>query len=180
MVPLPWLAVVFAGILGGKPDADRIGKEVAAAIRERAELTAVSLPAKDLRALTHHSSGSREIVAKLEVDGLIAGELIASDGTVTLRLVVYTGEGGMRSLTEIPLRNGTLGLDDLSIIRTNLSDEAVALGKAARRPAKPAPAAEPKAVAKVTPKPVPVEPPPTPKPAPKAEVASAPAGRQRA
>jgi hypothetical protein len=146
---LPWLAVMFGGILGnGNPEADRMSTEIVAAVRERVDISTIKIPPKQLAAITHHSSGSREIVAKLHVDGLIGGELIDHDGTLTLRLVVYGGDGGMRSLSEITLKNRALGFGDFAAIRSNLSDEALALAP------KPAPRPAP-VVAKVAPRPEP-------------------------
>ena len=145
MLPAAWLAVVFAGILGNQQEAGVIGHEVTAAISERAQLTPKPLPASQLRVLTHHGSGSRELVVKLHVDGLIGGELIDQDGGLTLRLVVYGPDGGLRSLNEIPLRHRMLSLDDLGVIRANLSDEVLALSPAVTPApvAKAAPAAPP-------------------------------------
>src|SRR4051812_18675478 len=146
------LAVVFAGILGnGAPEAPRISKEIQSAVAEKVELTPIKLPAKALGTLTHHGSGSREIVAKLHVDGLVGGELIDKGGTLSLRLVVYSADGGLRSLTEITLRRRALSLDDFAAIRANLADEVATLAppKAAPLPppppakVKPAPAPEP-------------------------------------
>ncbi len=136
---LPWLAVVFGGVLGnGNPEAAQISTEILTTVRERAELMPAQLPAKQLAALTHHTSASREIVAKLEVDGVIAGELIDHDGVLTLRLVVYAADGRLRSLSEITLRNRALGFDDFAVMRSNLSDEVLALAAKPGKLAKPA------------------------------------------
>ncbi len=137
---LPWLAVMFGGILGnGNPEAGRISTEILSAVRERIDLSTIQIPPKQLATLTRHGSGSREIVAKLHVDGLIGGELIDHEGKLTLRLVVYSADGGMRSLTEITLKNRALGLGDFAAIRSNLADEALALAP----PKAPAPAPAP-------------------------------------
>ncbi|CAN5922353.1 hypothetical protein BH11MYX3_BH11MYX3_03510 [soil metagenome] len=163
---LPWLAVVFGGVLGnGNPEAARISTEILTTVRERAELTPIKLPAKQLAALTHHASASHEIVAKLEVDGVIAGELIDKHGELTLRIVVYAADGRLRSLSEITLRNRALGFDDFAVMRSNLTDEVVAL---APKPAKP-----PKVAVALKPAPEPeIEIDPTPTPAAGSEVAA--------
>ena len=150
MLPAAWLAVVFAGILGNQEEAGVIGREVTSAIGERAPLTPRPLPASALRVLTHHGSGSRELVVKLHVDGVVGCELIDQDGGLTLRLVVYGPDGGLRSLNEIPLRNRMLGLDDLGVIRANLSDEILALAPAAPV-ATPAPGPAPEAATAAAP-----------------------------
>ncbi len=153
---LAFLAVVFGGIVGnGNPEADRISTEIVAAVREKVEVTPITLPVKQLAALTHHASGSREIVAKLHVDGLIGGELIDKGGTLTLRLVVYAADGGLRSLSEITLRNRALAFDDFGVIRSNLTDEIRALTPKAAKPV-PVPVVIEKAP---VPKPVPLAPP---------------------
>ncbi|MBL0220187.1 MAG: hypothetical protein IPQ07_40745, partial [Myxococcales bacterium] len=168
---LAFLAVVFGGIVGnGNPEADRISTEIVAAVREKVEITPITLPGKQLAALTHHASGSREIIAKLHVDGLIGGELIDKGGTLTLRLVVYSADGGLRSLSEITLRNRALGFDDFGVIRSNLTDEIRALTpKTVAKSAPVAPAPLPKPVAPAQLKPVapapPVEKPTLPVPA---------------
>ena len=184
MIPAPWLAVVFAGILGGtKEEAKQVGHQVIEAIRDMVELEPIIVPPKDLRVLTHHGGTSSTIVDGLHVDGLIAGELIDDHGTLTLRLVVYSSKGSMRSLTEIPLTKRRLGQDDIASIRTNLSDEVTSLApKALARPAvaakatpvvapKPAPVVVAKAAPVVAPKPAPVV---APKPAPVVAVKAAP------
>ena len=141
---LPWFAVMFGGILGnGNPEAGRISTEILSAVRERVDLSTIQIPPAQLATLTRHGSGSREIVAKLHVDGLVGGELIDHDGKLTLRLVVYGADGGMRSLTEITLKNRALGLGDFAAIRSNLADEALAL--APRKALVPTPVPEAKA-----------------------------------
>ncbi len=137
------MAVVFGGIVSnGAPEATRISNELVAVVRERVEITPITLPAPKLASLTHHASGSAEIVADLHVDGLIGGELIDHAGKLTLRLVVYAADGHLRSLTEITLRNRALGFGDFASIRSNLGDEIVALVKVAPKPAPKPVAAE--------------------------------------
>jgi hypothetical protein len=109
---------------------------------------------KKLAAIVHHASGVRAMVASLDVDGVIAGELIDHRGTLTLRLIVYAGDGGMRSLNEITLKDRRLGLDDFAVIRQNLSEEAASLAPKADAP----PQQPPKQVAKATVKAAPVAP----------------------
>lgn len=135
MIPAAWLAVVFAGVWGDAKETPVIAREIVAAIRERAPLEVVDLPPAGRRALARHASGSRDVVANLHVDGLIVGELVTKGDDLTLRLVVYSGDGGLRSLDEMPLRNRALGLDDLAAIRSNLSDEVIALAAVAPSPA---------------------------------------------
>jgi hypothetical protein len=164
---LAWLAVVFAGILGnGAPEASRISKEIQSAVAQTVELTPIKLPVKQLGTLTRHGTGSRDIVANLHVDGLVGGELIDKGGTLSLRLVVYSADGGLRSLSEITLRRRALSLDDFAAIRSNLADELAALAPPKSK-AKPAVAPKPEPEPEIE-----MEPAPAAAPAP-TEVAAA-------
>lgn len=157
MMMLAWLAVAFGGIVGnGAPEAGRIGKEIAAAMTEQAEIARIDVPAKKLAVIARHGSGSRDLVAALHVDGLVVGELTDKRGTLTLRLVVYGPDGGLRSLTEMTLQRRALSLDDFAAIRENLGSDVVAMSKAASKAApKVAAKAEPKIAAKPAPAPEP-------------------------
>ena len=173
MVILPTLAVAFAGIAGH--DTHAIDKQIQAAIPAEAHVQTVKLPPAALHTLARHGEGSREIVKKLHVDGLIGGELLAARSGVTLRIVIYDADGGLKSLNELPLGKHVLSKDELEVVRSNMADDLAALVAAA--PA-PAPAPEPPAppppairAAPPPPKPAPRAPEPKaiPKPEPKAE-----------
>jgi hypothetical protein len=169
MVILPTLAVAFAGIAGN--DTRAIDKQIQAAIPAEAHVQTVKLPAAALHTLARHGEGSREIVKKLHVDGLIGGELLAARGGVTLRIVIYDAEGGLKSLNELPLAKHALSKDELEVVRSNMADDVAALVAAAPAPA-PAPeppAPPPPAIRAAPPPPKPAPRAPEPKAAPKPE-----------
>jgi len=168
MVILPTLAVAFVGVTGH--DTRAIDRQIVAALPAEAHVQAMKIPAAAVHTLARHGDGSREIVKKLHVDGVVGGELIPAKRGATLRLVIYDGDGSLKSLNELPLAGHALGKDELDVVRSNLADDVTALAGAA--PAEPAPAPPPPlpvAVRAAPPPPKPAPPvplPPTPKPAP--------------
>lgn len=120
MMFLPGLAVVFAGLLGGKGD---VARQVTKIVRDlRVEMK--PLPAAKLHTLTHHSDATRDVVRGLHAEGVIAFEVV--DGK-TLRLVIYEGDGRLKTFTELPLSRHGLTADDLDVLRENLHEDVVAL-----------------------------------------------------
>ena len=87
------------------------------------------------------------MVKKLHVDGVIGAALVTSNGEESFRLVIYDGNGNMRSLGETPLTKHKLTHDDLEVLGINLGEEITSLAPsnavvAAPRPT-PAPAPPP-------------------------------------
>jgi hypothetical protein len=165
---LPGLAVVFAGILGGKDSG--VDRQVKTIVHDL-HVKPIAMAAGSLRTLTHHGGGTREIVKKLHAEGVVAFEVVTGHGEPTLRLVVYDADGGLKTYSEVSLGAHGLSPDDLDVLRTNLADDVTSLGGGAAEPAPapaplPAPPPPPKAV-----KPMPAaQPKPAPaKPAPAAE-----------
>ena len=148
MIFLPGLAVVFAGLLGGGGD---IGKQVESILRDL-HVKSIAMPAAQLRTLTHHGEGTRELVRKLHVDGVISCEVIKG----ALRLVVYDHEGGLKTYTDMPLGAHGLTADDRDVLRSNLQDDITSLGGASAPaasdddieidPPRPVPAKKPDAI----------------------------------
>lgn len=121
---LVWLAVVFAGILGnGNPEAPKISREILTTVQTLVPLEEITLPAASMVALTRHTAASKQLVAKLGVDGVIVGELVGRKGPLTLRLAVYSRAGVRRSFTELSLRGRDLGADQILVITENLAEE---------------------------------------------------------
>ena len=104
------LAVVFAGIVNS--DAGALDKQIKSVAHD-AHLKATTIPAGQLRTLTHHGEGTRDIVAHLHVDGLVAFEIVPGQHSPTLRVVIYDGDGGLKSLSDLPLGGRTLTKDAL-------------------------------------------------------------------
>ncbi|HTR51033.1 MAG TPA: hypothetical protein VMJ10_10035 [Kofleriaceae bacterium] len=156
MMFLPALAVVFAGILnGGHSGVDRQLKP----ILHDLHVQSVAVPAATLRSLTHHSDATRDLVRKLHADGVIGLEIVTGHGAPTLRLVIYDGNGGLKTFTEISLNGrGGLAADDLDVLRQNLTDDVTSLGGDV--------AAPPPEVIEPAPAPTPPKPVPPPKHAP--------------
>jgi hypothetical protein len=138
---LPELAVVFFGIVGD--DTGRVDQQVHLMLQE--DVTVTKLDVRRARTLARHGEASRGIVRELHVDGAVGGELIRANGRRTLRMVVYTADGAMRSLFEVPVTGKLLTRDELAMLHENLADDVAALHKAA--PIEPPPPEPKKATA---------------------------------
>ncbi len=134
MMFLPGLAVIFAGLLGGNSDVDAQVKQV---MRDLA-VKVTPLPSAAVQKLTHHSDATRPLVRSLHADGVIACELVNKDGDTTLRVVIYEGDGKLKTFTEVPITGKRLGRADLEVLRSNLADDVASM-----RGDEPAPAPEP-------------------------------------
>ncbi len=121
---LAGLAVVFAGIAG---QSDHRVERQLHSIASDLHVATARLTATELATIGHHGEGARAIVARLHASGVIAGEYVMTNGHAMVRLFIYNGDGGMRSLSEMPLSGAILGPDDLATIRANLTDEIAAL-----------------------------------------------------
>lgn len=158
MPALALLDVVFLGMVGADPG--HVGTQLAAV---DGRVHAMKIPAADAATLVHHGENAREIVEKLGVDGAYVAEVVADHGSYTLRVMVYAADGGVRSMTEIPLAGKALTKDELDVVKGNLGDELAGLIRIAAKKAppkvEPKPAkVEPKPAKVVEPKPVKVEP----------------------
>src|SRR5438034_8372347 len=98
MPALPLLAVVFVGI--GGADASRVDHQMQSLLHKDARVDTAKVSAAALRTLARHGDGCRAIVRGLHADGVVGGELLDSHGQVTLRVVVYDGDGGLKDLVE--------------------------------------------------------------------------------
>lgn len=133
---LAGLAVVFAGLLGGKGNVDAQVKRVVRALHVEVK----ALPPAKLRSLTRHTAQTRNLVRALHTDGVIACEIV---NRKTLRIVIYNGDGTLKTFTELPLSRRGLSAADLAVLRENLRGELIALrgsDDAAPAPAPRAPA----------------------------------------
>jgi len=159
--------IVFVGIAGTHHDT--VERQLAP-VFEKAGVTELVIPMPDLGQIARHTDASKEIVKRLHVDGVIGGALITAGGQKTFRIVIYDGQGNMRSLDETPLAGKKLTSGDLEVLAINLADEVGDLGKG-KKPAGSGPRAEALADIEIDPPkkaPLPVPPPP---PARKAVVA---------
>ena len=155
---LPGLAVVFAGLVGGghKPADRAVAQQVKTLVHEL-HVKPIAMPASAVRTLTHHGDATRAVVRRLHANGVLGCEIVTGHGTPTLRVVIYTGDGGLKTYTEVSIGSHGLSSDDLEVLRSNLSDDVTSLGgtpDAEPEPA-PAPAPEPMHRAAPTPKPAP-------------------------
>ena len=110
---LPALAVVFVGILGGGHT--KAERQVTAMVKQL-KLDAIKLLPPQVKALTHHGNGTRELVRGLHADGVVGFEI--HDGT--LRLVTYDGDGKLKTYLDTPIGPGGLDKDDLDTLRETL------------------------------------------------------------
>jgi len=122
---LPVLAVVFVGI--GGDDAARVDKQMSALLHKDANVATATVAPGELRTLARHGDGARAIVRGLHADGVVAGEVVSAHGHVTLRVIVYDGDGRMTDLVETPLSGRALTRGDLDVLRSNLMPDVLAL-----------------------------------------------------
>ena len=127
---LAGLAVVFAGLLGGDAKVDA---QIAGVVREL-RVKPIAVPAASLRKLTHHAAATRELVRSMRVDGVIACEVIKRGGTATLRIVIYEGDGRLKTYSEIPIGRRGLTRSDLAVLLSNLRDDVTAMRGSAPDP----------------------------------------------
>ncbi|HEU4615013.1 MAG TPA: hypothetical protein VFS15_23135 [Kofleriaceae bacterium] len=133
MMFLAGLAVVFAGLLGGKGKVDAQVKRVVRDLHVEVK----PLPRAKLRTLTRHTGDTRDLVRGLHTDGVIACEIV---GGKTLRIVIYEGDGTLKTFTELPLTRRGLTAADLKVLRENLRSEVIALRDSDAPDPAPAPA----------------------------------------
>jgi hypothetical protein len=105
MILLPLLDVVFVGLVGSDPG--HVEKQLAAILEDHKAVTH-KVASADAAALARHAESSADIVKKLQVDGVIAGELVTDKGHRSLRIVIYDAAGDLRSLSEAPLTGKSL------------------------------------------------------------------------
>jgi hypothetical protein len=122
---LPILSVVFVGI--GGSDAAKVDHQMQSLLHKDARVESVKVSPQQLHTLVHHGDGARAIVRGLHAEGVVGGELIADHGQLTLRVVVYDGDGGMKDLVETPLTARQLARADIESLRSNLMPDVVEL-----------------------------------------------------
>lgn len=180
---LPVLAVVYIGISG--PNPGKLDAQLASVVQQ-AHVERRVIPAATLRTIGSRGEGSHEAIERLHVDGVICGELVEAGGHLNLHLMVYAGDGRMKSYSETPLVARVLSKDELETLRENLDGEIASLTPIATppkqaalaeiefdEPATPAPVAKPPArIARPAAQPIVVAEPPAHEPAP-VEVADA-------
>lgn len=133
--------IVFAGVAGGHHD--KVEHQLAPVLA-KIGVSQVAMAPADLAQLARHSDRAKAIVAALHVDGVIGGALVTAGGALTFRVVIYDGQGNMRSLGETPLATASLTKDDLEVLASNLGSEVDDLGKLVAKEPKPEPAPAPK------------------------------------
>jgi hypothetical protein len=163
MIFLPGLAVIFVGVVGDPTT--KVDHQVEAVVRD-AHVERAPMAAATVRTLVRHGDGTRDIVRRLHVDGVVGGELVNDHGHLALRLVIYAADGGLKSFSEVPLGGKTLSSDELEVLRSNLGDEIEALIAVAPTPT-PTPAPTPAPTPSLTPAPRAPSPPPAPPPPPR-------------
>jgi len=126
--------IVFVGIAGNHHET--VERQLAPVL-EKAGVTELVIPTPDLGQIARHTEASKDIVKRLHVDGVIGGALITAGGQKTFRIVIYDGQGNMRSLDETPLAGKKLTGGDLEVLAINLGDEVGDLGKGKKTPSGP-------------------------------------------
>jgi hypothetical protein len=135
---LPILGVVFAGIVGG--NGAPLDKQIKSVVHD-AHVKPITMAADDVRKLTRHGDGTRDIITRLHVDGVIAFEIVTGHGDPSLRLVIYKGDGSIKTFSDTPIEGRTLGKDDVASLRESIADDVATLSHDAAP--EPAVAAEP-------------------------------------
>lgn len=111
------LAVVFVGVTGTHHE--QIEKQLAPAL-EKVGVVELTIPDKDRIAILKHTAASKDIVKKLHVGGVIAGELKGTAKARRFRVVMYDGQGKLESESESPISAKGLEKVDLEVFSTNL------------------------------------------------------------
>ncbi len=159
---LPGLAVVFVGVAGGgHSKVDHQVRNIVKGLHVQSK----ALPDGTLRTLTRHKEGTKEIVRKLHVEGVVSAEVV---GGHDIRLVIYDGNGELKTFQEFSLTGGALAADDLGTFKDSVEGDVVALRH------EPAPVAVAAAEPEIEMDETPAAPPP-PKPVVKLAAATKPA-----
>src|SRR5262245_30941683 len=88
------LVVAYAGILGG----GKVDKQVRGVVEAETDIVDADVTKAEKKALVAHGDEATEIVQRLDVSGLIAGELKKGKKGSTLTIVVYGHDGAMIDL----------------------------------------------------------------------------------
>ncbi|HTJ40922.1 MAG TPA: hypothetical protein VL463_02465 [Kofleriaceae bacterium] len=128
MPVLPVLTVVFVGI--GGSDAGRVERQMQSLLHKDAHVETAKVSPSALRTLARHGSGCDDIVRGLHAEGVVAGEVMSSHGNLTLRVVVYGADGGLKDLVETPLSGPALGKGEIESLRSNLMPDVLELAGA--------------------------------------------------
>jgi hypothetical protein len=112
--------IVFIGVAGKHPE--QVQRQLEPVLAH-AHVAPRTVAKAELASLARHSDDSKTIVQSLHVDGVVGGALIESGGSLTLRVVIYDGEGNLKSLGETPLGGRAMSKDELEVLGENLDDE---------------------------------------------------------
>jgi opacity protein-like surface antigen len=112
--------IVFVGVAGKHPE--QVQRQLAPVLAH-AHVAPRTVAKAELASLARHSDDSKTIVQSLHVDGVVGGALIESGGSLTLRVVIYDGDGNLKSLGETPLGGAKMSKDELDVLGENLDDE---------------------------------------------------------
>jgi opacity protein-like surface antigen len=112
--------IVFVGVAGKHPE--QVQRQLQPVLAH-SHVTPRTVAKTELANLARHSDDSKALVQAMHVDGVVGGALIESGGSLTLRVVIYDGDGNLKSLGETPLRGRTMSKDELEVLGENFADE---------------------------------------------------------
>ena len=112
--------IVFVGLAGKHPE--KIEHQMKPVLAH-AHIAKRAIAARDLATIARHTDSSADVVRALHVDGVVGGALIESGGVITLRVVIYDGDGNLKSLGETPLSGIAMSKDELEVLGDNLGEE---------------------------------------------------------
>jgi hypothetical protein len=112
--------IVFVGVAGKHPE--QVQRQLQPVLAH-AHVAPRTVAKAELASLARHSDDSKTIVQGMHVDGVVGGALIESGGSLTLRVVIYDGDGNLKSLGETPLGGAKMSKDELDVLGENLDDE---------------------------------------------------------
>jgi hypothetical protein len=112
--------IVFVGVAGKHPE--QVQRQLQPVLAH-SHVTPRPVAKGELANLARHSDDSKAIVQRMHVDGVVGGALIESGGSLTLRVVIYDGDGNLKSLAETPLGGRTMSKDELEVLGENFADE---------------------------------------------------------
>ena len=122
--------IVFVGILGRQHDA--VEHQLQHSL-DKAGITQKVVSANERTAIVKNGAASKKVVKNMHVGGVVAGEVTGTGNARSFRVVIYDGEGNLKTELESPIAAAGLTRDDISSFEATIADFAGST--------KPAPAA---------------------------------------
>jgi hypothetical protein len=130
MGPVTLVMVVYAGVVG--PQSARVDRQLGSLLHHDAGIETIELSPREKHTLGTHGPGAAAIVRGLDVDGVVAGEVVAGRASRKLRVYVYSHSGKVRSEMEVRLVGEALDKRGITGLRDDVVSDAIALAEHAK------------------------------------------------